>query len=211
MNPSIIIADDHPLILKGLHDFLTESKFNVLASAKNGKEALTLIKAHTPDIAILDIKMPFLSGLEIAEKCQSDGLPTKIVIITFEKDETIYKQAKALGIYGYVLKEFALEEIEICISSIIKDKPYFSPELLEFIQLQKPPKYFELLTDHEKNIVKLISNNMTGVEIAKLLSISTRTVEKHKSNIIKKLKLESKQNSLLIWAKDNSDFINTQY
>lgn len=210
MNPSIVIADDHPLVLKGLRDFLTENNYNVLASAKNGKEALTLIKAHKPDIAILDIKMPFFSGLEIAEKCKKDSIPTKIVLITFEKDEIIYNKAKSLGVYGYVLKEFALEEIENCISSIIKDKAYFSPELVEFIELHEQPKYFGVLTDHEKNIVKLIAENKTGAEIANIFSISTRTVEKHKSNIIKKLKLESKQNSLLIWAKDNSDFLNTQ-
>ncbi|GAA4241732.1 MULTISPECIES: response regulator transcription factor [Winogradskyella] len=210
MNPTIIIADDHPLVLKGLQDFLIEKKFNVLASAKNGKEALALIKAHTPDIAVLDIKMPFFTGLEIAEKCKADKLPTKIILITFEKDEKTYNDAKALGAYGYILKEFALEEIENCIASVIKNKTYFSPDLLKFIELQEPPKYFEALTKHEQNIVKLISNNKTGVEIANLLNISTRTVEKHKSNIIKKLKLESKQNSLLIWAKENSDFLNTQ-
>lgn len=208
MNPTIIIADDHPLVLKGLRDFLIEKKFNILASAKNGKEALTLIKAHTPDIAILDIKMPFLTGLQIAAKCKADKLPTKIILITFEKDEKTYNEAKTLDVYGYILKEFALEEVENCIASVQEDKAYFSPDLLKFIESQEHPEHFEALTSHEKNIVKLISNNKTGVEIADLLSISTRTVEKHKSNIIKKLKLESKQNSLLIWAKENSEFIN---
>ncbi|MDN3491952.1 response regulator [Winogradskyella bathintestinalis] len=209
MKPTIIIADDHPLVLKGLQDFLIEKDFNILASAKNGKEALSLIKAHTPDIAILDIKMPFLSGLEIAAKCRAEQITTKIIVITFEKDENIYNEAKSLGVYGYILKEFALEEIEVCIASVQTNKAYFSPDLLKFIELQERPKYFDDLTLHEKNIVKLISNNKTGVEIADVLSISTRTVEKHKSNIIRKLKLESKQNSLLIWAKENSTFINS--
>ena len=207
MNPSIIIADDHPLVLKGLNDYLIEQGFNVLASAKNGKEALSLIKAHVPDIAILDIKMPFFTGLEIAEKCKKDKLATKMVLITFEKDENTYHLAKSLGVFGYVLKEFALEEIEHCISSVVKNRPYFSPELLNFLELKNQPKYLDTLTAHEKNILKHISNNKTGVEIGELLSISTRTVEKHKSNIIKKLKLERKQNSLLIWAKENSEFI----
>jgi DNA-binding NarL/FixJ family response regulator len=209
LNPSIIIADDHPLVLKGLHNFLTENNYNVLASAKNGKEALTLIKAHNPDIAILDIKMPFFSGLEIAEQCRNEGLATKIVLITFEKNGKIFSKAKELDVYGYVLKEFALEELENCINSISSNKPYFSPELVEFIELEEQPKYYNLLTEHEKNIVTYISNNKTAVEIAEMLSISPRTVEKHKSNIIKKLKLERKQNSLLIWAKDHSDYLNT--
>ena len=209
INPTIIIADDHPLVLKGLYDFLIEKKFNVLANAKNGKEALVLVKAHRPDIAILDIKMPFFTGLQIAEKCKADNIPTKIVLITFEKDEKTYYDAKALDIYGYVLKEFALVEIENCIASVINNKPYFSPELLNFLEIHELPENFDSLTNHEKGIVKLISQNKTGVEIADLLLISPRTVEKHKSNIIKKLKLDKKQNSLLIWAKENSSFFDT--
>ncbi|MCB0388966.1 MAG: response regulator, partial [Winogradskyella sp.] len=85
MQSSIIIADDHPLILKGLNDFLLEKKYNVLASAVNGKDALELIETHKPEIAILDIQMPYYTGLEIAEKCKALNYQTKIVLITFEK------------------------------------------------------------------------------------------------------------------------------
>lgn len=207
MNPTIIIADDHPLVLKGLQDFLVEKEFNVLASAKNGKEALALIKAHTPDIAILDIKMPFLTGLEIAEKCKDDNLPTKIVLITFEKDELIYNKAKSLDVYGYILKEFALEEIENCISSIISDKAYFSPELIAYIEVDRAPEKLKLLTDAERNILKLIGDNKTATEIAKMLFISVRTVEKHKSHIRSKLVLDSKSASLYLFAKENQEYL----
>ena len=192
MSPTIIIADDHPLVLKGLHDFLIENNYNVLATAKNGKEALTLIKAHNPDIAILDIKMPYLTGLEIAEKCKADKSVTKIILITFEKDEKTYNAAKAIGVYGYVLKEFALEEIENCITSVIKDKAYFSPELIAYIKVNDTPEKIESLTAAEKNILKLISDSKTAKEIAKELFISARTVEKHKSHIRTKLVLSSK-------------------
>ena len=207
MNPTIIIADDHPLVLKGLHDFLIEKEFNVLASAKNGKEALALIKAHKPDIAILDITMPFFSGLEIAEKCKTDKLDTKIVLITFEKDELIYNQAKSLGVYGYVLKEFALEEIENCIDAVTKDKAYFSPELISHIKINRPPEKLELLTDSENNILKLIGGNKTATEIANELSISIRTVEKHKNHIRTKLVLDSKSASLYLYAKENLKYL----
>jgi DNA-binding NarL/FixJ family response regulator len=207
MNPSIIIADDHPLVLKGLHDFLIEQNFDVLASAKNGKEAFALIKAHSPDIAILDIKMPFFTGLEIAEKCKEDGLPTKIVFITFKKDEIIYNKAKSLGVYGYILKEFALEEIENCIASIIKDKTYFSPDLIAYIEVNKISKKLETLTESERNILKLIGGNKTAAEIAKELFISPRTVEKHKSHIRSKLVLDSKSASLYLFAKENLKYI----
>ena len=207
MNPNIIIADDHPLVLKGLHDFLIEKRYNVLASAKNGKEALALIKAHIPDIAILDIKMPFLTGLQIAEECKSDNLPTKIVLITFEKDEKTYYDAKALGIYGYVLKEFALEEIENCIASVIEDKAYFSPELIAYLKANNPPEKLQSLTKAESNILKLIGDNKTATEIAKELFISVRTVEKHKNHIRTKLALDSKSASLYLFAKENLEFL----
>ena len=207
MSPTIIIADDHPLILKGLKEFLHENNYNVLASAKNGKEALALIKAHRPDIAILDIKMPYYTGLQIAEKCKEAKLTTKIILITFEKDEKIYDEAKALDVYGYVLKEFTLDEIETCIASVINNKPYFSPELIDYIEVSRAPEGLKKLSKTESKILGLIAQNMTGAEIAESLYVSTRTVEKHKSNIIKKLKLQSKQNSLLIWAKENSEFL----
>jgi len=207
MNPTIIIADDHPLVLKGLKDFLIEKDFNVLASAKNGKEALSLIKAHVPDIAILDIKMPFYTGLEIAEKCKEEKLPTKIALITFEKDEITYNKAKALGVFGYILKEFALEEMENCISSIINGKAYFSPELVAYIQVDKTPEKLKSLTEAERNILKLVADTKTAKEIAKELFISARTVEKHKSHIRTKLVLGSKSESLYLFAKEYLEYL----
>lgn len=205
MQASIIIADDHPLVLKGLTDFLKEKKYHLIGSAVNGKEAFELIQSQKPHIAILDIQMPFLTGLEIAKKCQDLNLSTKIILITFEKDLKIYKEAKSLGIFGYVLKEFALVEIENCIAAVVAGKSYFSPELIEFLEIIEPPAEWDLMTPSEKEILKLIAKNNTGVEIGEILSVSTRTVEKHKSNIIKKLELPQKQNSLLIWVKENQD------
>ena len=207
MQPSIIIADDHPLILKGLNDFLLEKNYNVIASAINGKEALQLIEKHQPNIAILDIQMPFLTGLEIAKKCQELKYPTKIVFITFEKDEVLYHEAKKLNTYGYVLKEFALTEIENCITSVINGTPYFSPELIAHLNPNAAPSELELLTPTEKEILKHIAQNKTAKDIGELMFISNRTVEKHKSHIIKKLNIEPIQNSLLIWAKDHQEFL----
>src|SRR5690606_36242211 len=192
MEASIIIADDHPLILKGLNDFLLEKKYNVLSSAVNGKDAFQLIETLRPDIAILDIQMPFFTGLEIAKKCRELKYDTKIILITFEKDETIYNEAKSFQIYGYVLKEFALVEIENCIASVMRSVPYFSPELIQYLEINEPPLELELLADTEKKVLLLIAQNKTAKEIGEALFTSTRTIEKHKSNIISKLNLESK-------------------
>jgi DNA-binding NarL/FixJ family response regulator len=200
MQPSIIIADDHPLILKGLKDFLVEKKYNVEASANNGKVALNYIEKLKPDIAILDIQMPFLTGLEIAQKCIDLGYKTKIILITFEKSEKIYNEAKRLNVYGYVLKEFALVEIENCITSVLKNKPYFSPELIEYIQPYTFPREIKSLTPTELKITKLIAQEYTTPQIAESLSVSKRTVDKHRTNISSKLKLAPKPTSLFVWA-----------
>lgn len=207
MATSIVIADDHPFILKGLKDFLLEKEFNVVASAKNGKEAFTLIKAHRPEIAILDIQMPILTGLEVAEKCKVEGLPTKIIIITFEKSEVIYNQAKSLGIYGYILKEFAIEEVENCIASVLEERSYFSPELIEYLEINKIPEEIKLLTDTELKVLRLTGQNKTAKEIADILFCSSRTVEKHKSHIRTKLKLDSNANSIVLYAKENESHL----
>lgn len=203
---SIIIADDHPLLLKGLNDFLSEKNYNIVGSGNDGREAFNLIAKLKPDIAILDIQMPFMSGLEIAKKCKSSGCETRIVLITLHKEKELYNKAQELGIFGYILKESALEEIETCIKSVWEGVPYFSQKITEMLkQHSEEDEALNNLTPSEKKILKLIARNKTNKEIASLLFISYRTVEKHRSNIINKLNLEPKTNSLLSWAKENQE------
>ncbi len=205
---TIITADDHPILLKGLNDFLLEKGYTIIESASNGKKAFELIEKHHPDIAILDIQMPGLSGLEIAKLCNNQKIKTKIIIITFHKEASLYFEAKELNIYGYLLKDFAIEEIENCISSVLENRPYFSKKIKDLLQLKSDSNQFLIdLTPSERKILKLIASDKTNKEIADLLFISPRTVEKHRSNIIQKLNLEPKTNALLIWAKENQEHI----
>ena len=200
----IITADDHPLLLKGLNNFLIEKNYNIIGSGTNGKEALELIVKLKPDIAILDIQMPYMTGLEVAKECKINNIKTKIILITFHKEKILFQKANELNIFGYILKEFAIEEIENCIKSVSNDVPYFSPRIKDLLGINPyKDSYLDLLTPSEKKILKLIAKDKTNKDIASLLFISHRTVEKHRSNIIQKLKLEHKTNSLLIWAKDN--------
>lgn len=205
MNSSIVIADDHPIILKGLSEFLLENGYEVAGMGSNGREALDLIKKNKPGIAILDIQMPFYTGLEVVEICQKEGLTTKIILITLEKDIDLYHRCKELSIFGYVLKEFALEELQNCISSVERGVPYFSPELIKYLKEKERPNNFDRLSSTELQVLKHIAENMTAKEIGDAMFISNRTVEKHKSNIIKKLEIDSHQNSLLIWVKENQE------
>lgn len=209
MPTSIVIADDHPLMLRGLTDFLQSKGYNIVGSATDGKNAYHLIVKHKPKIAILDIRMPHKTGLEIAEEVKKNKLPTKVILITFDKEEELYDKALEYGVYGYILKEFAVEEIENCISNIENGKPYFSEEIAEYLNhnFEQKPKELALLTKSELKIVKLISENKTSQEIAKNLSISPRTVDKHRSNIVAKLNLDNKPTALSIWASLNKAFL----
>jgi DNA-binding NarL/FixJ family response regulator len=205
-NRSIITADDHPLLLKGLNDFLIEKGYNIIGSGSNGREAYNLITKLKPNIAILDIQMPFMSGLEIAKKCKTNGIDTKIVLITIHKEKELYLKGQELNIFGYILKEFAIEEIENCIEMVSEGKPYFSQKIKDMLNSNSADdEALNILTPSEKKILKLIARDKTNKDIASLLFISYRTVEKHRSNIINKLKLEPKTNSLLSWAKEHHD------
>lgn len=210
MNTSIIIADDHPLMLRGLNDFLKSKGYNITGSASDGQEAYNLIIKLKPEIAILDIRMPFKTGLEIAEECQKNDIDTKIILITFDKGEALYDKAKDLNVYGYILKEFAIEEIEKCIERVENGHPYFSDEIKTYLTESIPharPNDIKILTKSELKILKHIANNKTSQDIADTLKISFRTVTTHRSNIVHKLKLENRPSSLFLWASKNKELL----
>ena len=207
MQPTILIADDHPLVLKGLQDFLIEKDYTIVASKTDGKQAYDSIIEFNPDIAILDIRMPFMTGLEIASACKEKNLKTKIILITFEKDETLYHQAKSFSVSGCILKEFALVEIENCIRAVNEGNTYFSEQLVDQLSTAEEPEILETLTPTEKKVLYFISQNKTAKEIGDILFTSSRTVEKHKSHIIRKVNLESKHSSLFLFAKEHESFL----
>ncbi|MCH7413282.1 response regulator transcription factor [Belliella sp. R4-6] len=207
MKIDLIIADDHPLLLKGLRDFLEENNFNIIAQANNGRSALELIEKHKPSIAILDLEMPEMTGLEVAAECKLRKIQSKIILLTLHKEIYIYQQAKTLNISGYLLKDFAIEELINCINKINKGEDYFSGKLFPEERNQLDSKMNEKLTPSEVKILKLIADGLSSKEIANKLFIAERTVDKHRSNIIYKLNLDKKHNSLLIWAQNNKGII----
>ena len=209
MTPTIFIADDHPLLIKGLKDLIIEKGFNVIGTATDGRSALNFIIKEKPSIAILDVEMPFLTGIEIAKECKKNNSSTKIILITLHKEVELYLQAKKMNIYGYILKEFALAEIEICINSVSNNTPYFSQQIKDFIGFtEESNSVLKNLTPTERRILKLIANHKTNKEIGHLLFISPRTVEKHRSKAIIKLNLEQKTGSLLSWVQKNRHLFN---
>ncbi len=200
---SVVIADDHPMILKGLNDELMANNFNIAGQATNGMQALELILTHRPTLALLDIDMPLLTGFEVIKMAKQKEVDTKFIILSFHKENEYISQAKALQINGYLLKEDSFSEIEECIECVLNNEVYFSrsfaPASLSIIS--EDFKKIKLLTSSEKTILKLVAKQMSSSEIAEKLFISIRTVEKHRSNIITKFELETNTaNTLNSWA-----------
>ena len=198
----ILIADDHPFTLQGTKSFVESYGYKVTDTCSNGVSALNLITLHQPDIAILDINMPGLDGLDVAKKIQESKLKTKVILLTMHKEMTIFKKANEYGIYGYILKEHAQTELEKCLIEVAKGNKYVSEFLEDDLVVDNKKDNHELakLTLSERKIVELIAQQKTSKQIAELLFLSEKTVEGHRSNIIEKLGLPKEKNTLLIWA-----------
>ncbi|MFT5761789.1 MAG: two-component system nitrate/nitrite response regulator NarL [Polaribacter sp.] len=206
---SILVADDHPLLLKGLRNELLELGFNVLEGATNGAQALEIIVSEKPTIAILDISMPLLTGFEVIKKCKEEASETKFIILTSYKEKGFVLKAKKMNIDGYLLKDEPFQEIKKCIQAVLKGQFYATSAFDEIFKNQVSPELekIKFLSPSERTIIRLIANKNSTKQIASILSISTRTVEKHRSNIISKLDIPSGTESLSKWVHKNKDLI----
>lgn len=203
---SIIIADDHPLLLRGTKSLLELNGFDVIGSYMNGIEAMNSILVKHPNIAILDISMPGLDGLEIAEKLLLHKSKTKLILLTLHNELSMLNKAKSLGVKGYLLKDFAETELVACIKTIVVGGEYFSKQLIVKIKnnsTENTSEWQNILTPSERKIIEQIAQQKSTKEIAETFFISEKTVEAHRSNIIKKLNLPSEKNALVIWCMKN--------
>ncbi len=210
----IVIADDHPIFLDGLRHIIESSDYKVAAEAKNGRDAVELIEKHKPRVAVLDIEMPYLDGLEIlaAGRKKFDG--TKIILLTAHKNEKIFNRAMDLGAYGYILKENASSELIDCIKAVLLGDYFVSPAISSLL-ISRNRKRNELEEKHpgicnlskvEKQVLKMIAESKSSREIGDELFVSSRTVEKHRENISRKLDIHG-SNALLKFALDNRSSI----
>ncbi len=206
---TIIIADDHSFTIQGTKAFVTSIGFKVVETCNNGITAFNLILAHNPTIAILDINMPGLDGLEILQKVYEQKLKTKIILLTMHKEKSVYNKAIEFGVSGYILKEQAEIELEKCLVAISKNTSYNNPILESELTFGSNLNTFNSkeLTVSEKKILELIGLQKSSQQIADLLFISIKTVEGHRRNIIEKLGLPKEKYALNVWAMQNkSDF-----
>lgn len=203
----ILVADDHPLMLQAVCRLIEAiPSLEIVQTAQNGAEALHHIASLKPDIAILDIDMPLMDGLEVVKAARQSKVDTRFIILTFHKEPAMLRKAMELEVMGYLLKEDSSVEITECIENVRHGKQYISKAIQESYQEGKP-SLLESLTDTELKVVKLIGKGMSSQDIADLLFVSQKTIENHRSNICHKLQLDGKHNSLVKWALENRDFL----
>jgi DNA-binding NarL/FixJ family response regulator len=203
----IVIADDHPLLRTGLRQVIEkEAGYVVVAEAGNGRTALELIRAHQPRVAVLDLEMPELNGLDTAKTILSERLPTAVIILTMYDDEEMFNEAMDIGVSGYVLKDSASTDLLRANRASVRGEYFISAALSNPLRARQAKSAVSesrlgllKLTPSERRILKLVAEQKTSSEIAELLSISQRTVDNHRTNICHKLGLNG-INSLLRFA-----------
>jgi len=204
----VLIVDDHPLFREGLRQVITaDPRFELVDATGDGEAALRLIQDKKPDVAVLDINLPRLNGLEIAQKLHNKRSSTRLVVLTMLKEEDIFNRALDLGVKGFVLKENAVEEILHALAAVAAGEHYLSSSISGYLvrrrgraeSLTREKPGLDDLTKAERRILKLISLKKTSREIATELFISPRTVEAHRANICSKLDLRG-SHSLLQFA-----------
>ncbi|MBX3747700.1 MAG: response regulator transcription factor [Verrucomicrobiae bacterium] len=204
----LILADDHPVFRRGLADVLREEpSVRVVGEAGDGEEALALIRARRPAVAILDVHMPKRTGLEVARALKEEGHPTRVVLLTMHEDPEFLEAAMDLGVCGYVLKENAVTDVLAALKTVLEDRIYISPTMSGLVarrageraSLKREKPGLDRLTPAERRILRLIADDKTTKEIAGVLGISVRTVDTHRQNMSHKLHLEG-AHSLLKFA-----------
>jgi len=208
-------VDDHPLLRRGVRDAIAENpQFDIVGEASDGQQAMRLVTSLKPQVAILDIDMPCLNGLEMLRALRQLPFPVQAIILTMFKEEDMFNAALDLGAIAYVVKENAANDLLAALENVTRGQSFFSSVLWEAGQrrshrvqqllLSKPQ--LETLTTSERRILKLVGQDYTSKEIANSLILSVRTVDNHRQNICHKLNLHG-THSLLKFAFDHSAYL----
>jgi DNA-binding NarL/FixJ family response regulator len=205
---TIVLADDHAIIRQGLRGLLeTEADFQVVAEAGDGPSAIQAVDMHKPDVIILDISMPGLNGLDVAQRISKHHPDTRVIILSMHTNESFVLKAIRNGASGYVLKASSSDDLVVAIHKVMAGDVYFSAPIsqralalyVEKARSQTADDPYESLTDREREVLQLSAEGFTAAEIAEKLFLSSRTVEMHRSNLMAKLDLRN-QSELIRYA-----------
>ncbi len=194
----VILADDHHLVRQGMRALLEKANdIEILAEVENGQEAVKLTKDLVPDVLIMDINMPRLSGIQAAEKISRFELPTQVVILSMHSDKSLVRQALRNGVRGYLLKRSVIEELLLAIRAAQRGELYLSPAVSNYItadflagKIDPDTRAYDQLSTREREVLKLVAEGHTNKSIAQEMDISVKTVEKHRANVMSKLNVQ---------------------
>jgi len=196
----IVLADDHTIMRHGLRLVLErQPDFTVVGEANNGREAIDVVVRENPDVAVMDIGMPLLNGIEAAKRIAEERVKTAVVTLSMHSDESYILKALRAGARGYLLKDSAEIDLIQAIRAVSAGKAFFSPavssvladDYLRHIQQQGVEDPYELLTGRERELLQLIVELKSTKDIASLLGISPRTIDTHRGNLMQKLNVHS--------------------
>jgi two-component system, NarL family, response regulator NreC len=213
---TIVLADDHPIVRQGMRGLLeSEPGFVVIGEAGDGREAVELVERLQPDVAILDLMMPELNGLEVARRALRLSPRTRVVILSMYSDEPHVLEALRAGAMAYVLKGTSTETLIFALREAMAGRRYLSPPLsdraVEVYLAQigtaaRPTDRYELLTAREREVLELVARGASYAEIADKLTISPRTAETHRTNLMRKLDLKTTADITLYAVQCDSPF-----
>jgi DNA-binding NarL/FixJ family response regulator len=195
----VVIADDHPVFRHGLQQVVAaHADIEVVAAVGDGAAALEAIRRLTPEVAVLDVRMPGLSGFDVADQVVQAQLRTRLMFLTMHAEPVMFERAMAMGVRGYVLKDAALSEIVQAVRTIAAGRRYLSPALSEYLVERSFPSRrpvpgaspLATLSERERHILRLIADARTSKEIAETLGLHYRTVENQRASISQKLGLQ---------------------
>lgn len=200
MKKKIVIAEDQTIVRKGLRSLLEpEENIEIVAEARDGLETIECVERYSPDLVLLDLAMPKMSGLSALKDIKARFKNIKILVLTFHTSEEYILEAFGNGADGYCLKNDTYNELLTAINSLLAGKSYISPSVsakvlegyLEGRKRLKTETSWQSLTKREKEVLKLVGESYSSSEIGKILNISSKTVDKHRANIMNKLNLHS--------------------
>lgn len=196
----IFLVEDHTILREGLRALLTaDPNFEIIGEAADGREAVRFVEKQVPDLILMDLSMPRMTGMDAIREIKKRYPATKIIALTVHKTEEYLRTTLQAGADGYVLKDATHEELMLAIQNVLKGKTYLSPGVSEKViegylegkESQIPSSTLGLLSQREREVLKLIAEGYKNKEIAADLCISLKTVEKHRANLMKKLDLHN--------------------
>ncbi|MCY3553771.1 MAG: response regulator transcription factor [Gemmatimonadetes bacterium] len=211
----IVVADDHQMVRQSIVSLIEKAEdMEVVGEAADGHEALNLVQRKSPDVAMLDIAMPLLNGIETTRRIQTLSVDTRVVILSMHSEEDVVRQALRYGASGYLLKNSVVEELLIAVRSVNKGEIYLSPSIAQtvlsrFLQTESTNESSAVLelSSREREILQLIVEGHTNQAAAEVLSISEKTVEKHRAILMKKLEVHNLPDLIILALKHRLAFL----